>query len=87
MEEDNVSSEVSSETSIDLSLSCSFSSFDDSTVPELEDHVGEHEVVELYGFEPLASASDTSDEGSAAEDADENSQDEERLHNRDWLAP
>ena len=56
-----------------------------STVLELEDHIGEHQVVELHRFEPIAS--DTSPEGSAAEDADEDSQNEERLHNRDWLAP
>ena len=84
MDDDNVSSSVSSEVSVDLRLSCSFSSFE-SEGTDTEDRAELHEVVEPYMFEPVAR--ETSEAESAPEDDDEDSQEVERLHSRYWLVP
>ena len=84
MDDDSILSDVSSEVSVDPRLSCSFSSFE-SEGSDTEDRAELHKVVEPYMFEPVASK--TSRAESAPEDDDEDSQEEERLHSRDWLVP
>ena len=77
---DFLASDVESSTSAsDLSLSCSFSPL------ESEESVGEESVdafgtVEPYTYEPVAS-----DLSESVDSHDSDTDDNERLHNTDWL--
>lgn len=66
------SSEESEESSIDLNLSCSVSSFQ-SEDEESDQHTQEG-IIQPYEFEPEESSTES----------EQDSQDEDRLHNMNW---